>query len=157
MRYEMICNEKLIELRYYFLTTRYNLTGWPEHLYIPKGNHEGLAFDLFVMVTNFDDDFVADDPRDLELPETCTSPYIFCGVPRRRYPDAKPMGYPFDRPGYHVSSNDCGLLCKFLPSKSRPVSTLEEYVAPVPNMAMIPVNLLSIYTMSILQNLTYHH
>jgi hypothetical protein len=91
------------------------------------------------MITNFDEDFVADDPRDLELPETCNSPYIFCGVPRRRYPDAKPMGYPFDRPAYRVS--DCNhFLCKFLPShKSRPVATLEEYVSTVPNMATIPV------------------
>lgn len=66
--------------------------GWPHHLFIPKGNSKGMAFDLFVMVTNFDEDFVANHPRDMEIPEPCNSPYIYCGRPMRRYPDARPMG-----------------------------------------------------------------
>lgn len=66
--------------------------GWPQHLYIPKGHEHGMSFDLFVMVTSYDEDHVPNDPKILEIPETCNSPYLFCGLPRRRYPDRRPMG-----------------------------------------------------------------
>lgn len=65
--------------------------GWPQHLYIPKGNRHGMPFDLFVMATNYDEDRVEDSPKDLQFPEPCNSPYIFCGLPRRRYPDKRPL------------------------------------------------------------------
>lgn len=65
--------------------------GWPQHLYIPKGTHKGMPFDLFVMVTNYDEDHVPNHPKDLELPEKCNSPYLFCGHSNRRYPDFRPM------------------------------------------------------------------
>lgn len=32
--------------------------GWPHHMLIPKGLPEGLVFQLFVMITNFEDDRV---------------------------------------------------------------------------------------------------
>lgn len=32
--------------------------GWPEHMLIPKGTPEGAIYDIFVMVTNFNDDTV---------------------------------------------------------------------------------------------------
>lgn len=32
--------------------------GWPHHLLIPKGTPEGMAYELFVMVSNFNDDRV---------------------------------------------------------------------------------------------------
>jgi len=106
-----------------------------------------MAFDLFVMVTNFDEDFVPDDPKEFEFPETCRSAYIFCGIPRRKYPDAKPLGYPFDRLPYKVTSNRCGnghglptLICNLFSEKRRKtVESLEEYVSNVPNMATISV------------------
>ena len=81
-----------------FITQLTNPQGFPQHLYIPKGHVGCMTFDLFVMVTDYDIDFVPNSPRDLEIPETCNSPYIFCGLPRRRYPDSRPLGYPFDRP-----------------------------------------------------------
>jgi hypothetical protein len=33
--------------------------GWPQHMLIPKGSPEGLPCELFVMVSNFDDDKVS--------------------------------------------------------------------------------------------------
>lgn len=61
----------------------------------------------------------------------------------RRYPDAKPMGYPFDRPVYQVPTFDksCtpgSLLCSL---KATALPVLEEYVATVSNMEMISVGL----------------
>lgn len=124
-------------------------SGWPHHLYIPRGNTKGMAFDIFVIVTNFDEDIVTDSPADLAIPEGCNGQYIYCGRARRKYPDPRPMGYPFDRPPYRVPETQCGygnkinmkdILCR-LTGKifTRPVATLEEYVHGAPNMAMTVV------------------
>lgn len=59
---------------------------------IPKGLPQGLAFELFVMVSNYEEDRV-----DQDLVGTCNDSASYCGVRDRRYPDRKPMGYPFDR------------------------------------------------------------
>lgn len=124
--------------------------GWPTHLYIPKGSHEGMPFDLFVMLTNFDHDYVEENPDSVAVPETCNSPYMYCGVKWRQYPDAKPMGYPFDRLPYavplgcpnHPGAPFSTLFCKVLSIFwSRPVSTLEEYVSYAPNMAATVVEI----------------
>lgn len=32
--------------------------GWPAHMLIPRGTPEGAIYDIFVMITNFDDDSV---------------------------------------------------------------------------------------------------
>lgn len=32
--------------------------GWPQHLLLPKGTAEGMTFELFVMISNADDDNV---------------------------------------------------------------------------------------------------
>lgn len=32
--------------------------GWPQHMLIPKGTPEGALFDIFVMISNFEDDTV---------------------------------------------------------------------------------------------------
>lgn len=103
--------------------------GWPQHLLIPKGSPHGMPFDLFVMITNYDQDIVQNLPEDLHIPEGCTSPYIFCGIPFRRYPDARPMGYPFDRLPYKLPGR------MLHPHLYRTVESLEEYVHSVPNMA----------------------
>lgn len=34
--------------------------GWPQHMLVPKGLPEGLRCDLFVMVSNYEDDRVSD-------------------------------------------------------------------------------------------------
>lgn len=59
---------------------------------IPKGLPEGLAADLFVMISNYNDDGVEQD-----LVGICNDAASFCGVRDRLYPDRRSMGFPFDR------------------------------------------------------------
>lgn len=59
---------------------------------IPKGTPEGLRSEIFVMVSNYEDDRVQQD-----LAGTCNDAAGYCGVRDRLYPDLKAMGYPFDR------------------------------------------------------------
>lgn len=67
--------------------------GWPQHMLIPKGlPGAGLQADLFVMVSNYEDDRV-----DQDLLGTCNDAASYCGVRDRLYPDRRAMGYPFDR------------------------------------------------------------
>lgn len=66
--------------------------GWPNHMLIPKGTTEGLRCELFVMVSNYEEDRVNQD-----LAGTCNDAASYCGVRDRLYPDLKAMGYPFDR------------------------------------------------------------
>ncbi|XP_043289152.1 uncharacterized protein [Venturia canescens] len=66
--------------------------GWPQHMLVPKGNKEGFPMDLFVMVSDYEQDAV-NQPD----PEGCSDAVSFCGLRDRKYPDARPMGYPFDR------------------------------------------------------------
>ncbi|KAK0083003.1 hypothetical protein PV326_006914 [Microctonus aethiopoides] len=66
--------------------------GWPQHMLCPKGKKEGFPMDLFVMISNYKDDVVAQD--DLT---GCKSAASYCGLRDRKYPDARAMGYPFDR------------------------------------------------------------
>lgn len=101
-----------------------------------------MPFDLFVMITNYDQDVVQNDPQDLNIPEPCTSPHLFCGVPFRRYPDARPMGYPFDRLPFkkpvqcNAATGYPDVVCKMLqPQWFKTVDTLEEYVHSIPNTA----------------------
>jgi hypothetical protein len=62
--------------------------GWPFNLLVPRGRREGMRFLLLVMFTDWEKDRV-----DFS---TCGS-MSFCGA-KDRYPDRRPMGYPFDRP-----------------------------------------------------------
>ncbi|XP_058457157.1 phenoloxidase 2-like [Malaya genurostris] len=66
--------------------------GWPAHMLVPKGLPEGFPADLFIMVSNYEEDRVVQD-----LVGTCNDAASFCGVRDRLYPDRKAMGYPFDR------------------------------------------------------------
>ncbi|XP_055623361.1 uncharacterized protein LOC129766790 [Toxorhynchites rutilus septentrionalis] len=68
--------------------------GWPSHLLLPKGTPQGLKYDLFVMISNFNDDAVNQNFDDTVA---CDDAHSFCGLRDRLYPDARPMGYPFDR------------------------------------------------------------
>ncbi len=81
--------------------------GWPAHLLLPRGRLAGMRFRLLVMLTDWSVDRVPPD-------SPCGS-FSFCGA-RDRYPDNRPMGYPFDRP---------------LP----PDQTIAQLVAAQPNMA----------------------
>lgn len=70
--------------------------GWPHHLLVGKGTTgEGYRCDLFVMITNYDDDKVEESPL---IQKCCDkSSLSYCGVRNKKYPDRKPMGFPFDR------------------------------------------------------------
>ncbi|MDB2439450.1 hypothetical protein N9W89_12110 [Hellea sp.] len=63
--------------------------GWPYHMLLPGGKDSGMNFALFVIATDWEEDQV-------DEPGTCGS-MSFCGAVDR-YPDKRPMGYPFDRP-----------------------------------------------------------
>ncbi|XP_060843836.1 phenoloxidase 1-like [Rhopalosiphum padi] len=67
--------------------------GWPQNMLIPKGSSDGFQCQLFVMVSNGANDQVeiAEDSH------TCDNASSYCGVRNSRYPDARSMGYPFDR------------------------------------------------------------
>ncbi|XP_053963742.1 phenoloxidase 2-like [Anastrepha ludens] len=66
--------------------------GWPNHMLIPKGLPEGLRCELFVMVSDYDQDRV-----EQQLVGACSDAASYCGVRDRLYPDRRAMGYPFDR------------------------------------------------------------
>jgi tyrosinase len=66
--------------------------GWPEHLLVPKGLPEGLTAQVFVMISNYENDRVEQD-----LSGTCNDAASYCGVRDRLYPDKRAMGFPFDR------------------------------------------------------------
>ncbi|XP_068086764.1 phenoloxidase 1 isoform X2 [Anabrus simplex] len=66
--------------------------GWPQHMLIPKGSPEGFPVELFVMVSNYEDDRVDQPP-----PTGCKSGVSYCGLRNQKYPDRRPMGFPFDR------------------------------------------------------------
>jgi len=69
--------------------------GWPQHMLVPKGTEAGVVYQLFVMLSNYDFDKV-DQPDGKEL--SCVEASMFCGLKNKKYPDRRPMGYPFDRP-----------------------------------------------------------
>ena len=59
---------------------------------IPKGTPEGLASQLFVMISNYEDDKV-----DQKIEGVCNDAGSYCGIKDKLYPDRRSMGYPFDR------------------------------------------------------------
>ncbi|XP_068086815.1 phenoloxidase 1 [Anabrus simplex] len=67
--------------------------GWPHNLLIAKGTETGYPCELFVMVSNFADDEVEQDAPTSE----CKNAMSYCGIRNRKYPDARAMGFPFDR------------------------------------------------------------
>nr|Q25519.3 RecName: Full=Phenoloxidase subunit 2; AltName: Full=proPO-p2 [Manduca sexta]AAC37243.1 prophenoloxidase [Manduca sexta]CAL25133.1 prophenoloxidase [Manduca sexta]prf//2119377A phenol oxidase [Manduca sexta] len=69
--------------------------GWPQHMLVPKGTVGGVAYQLFVMLSNYELDKI-EQPDGREL--SCVEASMFCGLKDKKYPDARPMGYPFDRP-----------------------------------------------------------
>ncbi|KAF7269758.1 hypothetical protein GWI33_017214 [Rhynchophorus ferrugineus] len=90
--------------------------GWPDNLLIPKGRPEGFACELFVMISNIDDDRV-----NQTISGQCNDAYAYCGVKDKLYPDRRSMGYPFDR----------------MPRNG--VETLQQFLTP--NMRVQDVNL----------------
>lgn len=67
--------------------------GWPENLLVPKGKPEGMDFVLFAMCT----DYAQDSPAEVLKKSNCADAISYCGAKDQKYPDKKPMGFPFDR------------------------------------------------------------
>ncbi|CAG8704901.1 23813_t:CDS:2 [Cetraspora pellucida] len=67
--------------------------GWPYHMILPRGTKgEGIKFKLIVFISDGTNDMVP-------LYDQCGST-VLCGGEKwaDRIPDARPLGYPFDRP-----------------------------------------------------------
>ncbi|ODM96378.1 Phenoloxidase subunit 1 [Orchesella cincta] len=108
--------------------------GWPEHLLLPKGRADGMLFDLFVMLTNTQIDQVVSSKRQLGTltPKgTCRDSISYCGMIDDKFPDSRPMGYPFDRPAVADESSKINMF-------------LDEFVAPVSNMASTEIKIYNI-------------
>ncbi|XP_065204198.1 phenoloxidase 2-like [Planococcus citri] len=114
--------------------------GWPHHLLIGKGTTgDGLLCDLFVMITDYEDDKVEESP----LHQKCCdkSSLSYCGVRNKKYPDKKPMGFPFDRDIANVNATindfmtekqeDFEKQNKSDPSKKPPARLSNQIVVPV--------------------------
>nr|BBM95984.1 tyrosinase 1 [Plautia stali] len=67
--------------------------GWPQHMLICKGNAEGYPCELFVMISNINDDRVEQSGNQGQ----CSDAASYCGIRNQLYPDRRSMGYPFDR------------------------------------------------------------
>ncbi|XP_050732772.1 hemocyanin A chain-like isoform X2 [Eriocheir sinensis] len=66
--------------------------GQPQRLLLPKGNEEGLEFWFSVIITSGDDGAHSDlDTNDHG------GNHAYCGIPGEKYPDKRPMGFPFER------------------------------------------------------------
>lgn len=84
--------------------------GWPYSLLLPRGKSDGQLFKLMVMITDWEQDRVGD--------EDCCGSMSYCGA-RNRYPDKRPMGYPFDRPfSKEISMSDTIASCKNMASRT---------------------------------------
>ncbi|XP_053639178.1 hemocyanin [Cherax quadricarinatus] len=66
--------------------------GHPQRLLLPKGTHDGLEFWLNVIITS-GSDAVHEDLVENER----GSNHGYCGIHGEKYPDKRPMGFPFDR------------------------------------------------------------
>lgn len=63
--------------------------GHPQRLLLPKGKATGMHFCLYVDITS-GEDYIDDAPSE--------GNHGYCGIRGHKYPDKRPMGYPFDRP-----------------------------------------------------------
>jgi hypothetical protein len=118
--------------------------GWPKNLLLPRGTAQGTEFDLFVMVTDGskdqpteeDADEVSSDNDNTMDSDSCSYSHILCGkTGNNKYPDNRPMGYPFDRRPYSIIGNASGRIG----GNVRSVSNLDEFVQGIGNMKTIRV------------------
>ncbi|XP_055606735.1 phenoloxidase 8-like [Uranotaenia lowii] len=94
--------------------------GWPEHMLLPKGTAQGTTYDMFVMISDYSGDTVN---QEFDENVNCNDAHAFCGLRDQLYPDARNMGFPFDR----VASSS--------------VTNLKEFVKPYNNMATTPAQI----------------
>uniref|UniRef100_A0A182QSW5 Tyrosinase copper-binding domain-containing protein n=1 Tax=Anopheles farauti TaxID=69004 RepID=A0A182QSW5_9DIPT len=92
--------------------------GFPAHMLVPKGDTVGVQYDLFAMLSDYNKDKV-DPPFDENA--GCNDAHSFCGLQNRSYPDARNMGFPFDRRAPNT------------------VKSFADFVAPYQNMRLATV------------------
>lgn len=68
-------------------------SGWPGHLLIPKGDPDGKKFILFGILT----DYLRDHIYTKQDGDGCEVGSLYYGLFRGKFPDKRPMGFPFDR------------------------------------------------------------
>nr|Q8T115.1 RecName: Full=Hemocyanin subunit C; Flags: Precursor [Scutigera coleoptrata]CAD24086.1 hemocyanin subunit C [Scutigera coleoptrata] len=68
--------------------------GWPDYLLVPKGNFEGFPMEVFVIVTDYEEDKVEGPDEGC----ACHDALTYCGGIDYHFPDKRAMGFPFDRP-----------------------------------------------------------
>nr|SMH67860.1 HcB [Scolopendra dehaani] len=66
--------------------------GWPDNLLVPRGSYEGTEFQVFVVVTNYEEDYVPSDESC-----HCGDGRSYCGILFGNHPDRRPYGYPFEK------------------------------------------------------------
>uniref|UniRef100_A0A182WQI4 Uncharacterized protein n=1 Tax=Anopheles minimus TaxID=112268 RepID=A0A182WQI4_9DIPT len=92
--------------------------GFPAHMFVPKGDPIGVEYELFAMLSDHEKDRV--NPL-FDEKMGCNDAHSFCGLRDRTYPDARNMGFPFDRR---------------VPSTIR---SFKDFVAPYQNMRVATV------------------
>lgn len=95
--------------------------GWPSNMLIPRGKRQNFACQLFVMISDGDEDQVK-----ILDEKSCKDAFAYCGKRDEKYPDLKPMGYPFDRISRNVS-------------KSAKATKLKDFLTP--NMMVADVSI----------------
>jgi len=103
--------------------------GWPQHLLITRGTPSGMPFDLFVIITDGRIDGTKDKPE-----HACRDAMSFCGIMDEKYPDLRPMGYPFDRLPYSIPSGTTG-------TSSTAVNSIQDYTKNIPNASTTRVTI----------------
>uniref|UniRef100_A0A034WUF4 Phenoloxidase subunit A3 n=1 Tax=Bactrocera dorsalis TaxID=27457 RepID=A0A034WUF4_BACDO len=68
--------------------TMQHACGWPHHMLIPKGSTNGLQCELVVMVTNYEQESVQEEP--ISGADSCSNHQFL-------QHDQRALGYPFDR------------------------------------------------------------
>jgi len=138
-------NQKLQELNGdQSRSTVYCGCGWPDYLLLPKGKPGpcGMIYDVFAMITQESalttiPPVIPPPPPVNQQNRTCQEAYLFCGSFGKKYPDTRPMGYPFDRQPYTVKD-----YLFLFGGYTRVVRDLDEYIRPSSNMATTQVRII---------------
>jgi len=73
---------------------QYTGCGWPKHLLVPRGSPTGFKTNLLVVISPLLPD---DAAKRTDWKTVSSLTHSLCGAPGDKYPDSRPMGYPFDR------------------------------------------------------------
>lgn len=74
--------------------------GLPDRLLLPKGNKAGMDYELWVVLSDWSKDKVHDVDHEFDYGGSIS----YCGYLNEKYPDMRPMGYPWDRPIHDLKS-----------------------------------------------------